>query len=102
MNLLSLIPLSVILPSSIPSNLGGPLSNLSELKGNNSAVTIKFPLSRLSGYGVPTSIFTPTKTSVFPILTRAEPSAFFDIPVSINISLNSSTLLPSSLLPLDK
>ena len=102
MNLLSLIPLSVTLPNSIASIFGGPSSNLSELNGSNSTVTIKFPSSRESGYGSPTSILTPTITSVFPSLTRAEPSAFFETPVSISKSLNSSSFLPSNLFPSER
>src|SRR4030043_415715 len=97
MNLLSLTPLSITLASSIALNEGGPDSNLGELNGSNSAVTIKFPLSCESGYGAATSIFIPTKTSVFPIFTLALPSAFFEIPVSIVISLNSSSFLSSNL-----
>src|SRR3972149_6764060 len=102
MNLLSLIILSISLPTSIELNFGGPSSNLGELKGRNSAVTIRFPLSLESGYGSPTPIFTPTRTSVFPILTLTLPSAFFETFGSIVISLNSSSFLPSNLLPSSK
>ena len=94
----SLIPLSMTLESSIELIDGGPDSKSGDDNGNNSIFTIKDPSSGVSGYGVPTSIFTPAITSVSPIFTLADPSADFDeTPVSIFISLYSSSFLLSTL-----
>ena len=51
------------------------------------------PESGLSGYGGPAETFIPIITIVFPIVTRAEASAFLIISFSILISLNSSIYL---------
>ena len=52
--------------------------------------------------GVSIAIFTPTSTSVWPILTLAEPSAFAEIPVSTLTGRYCVSFLPSYLTPLLK
>ena len=77
----SLIPLSTTLASSIAFSSGGPGSNVGEASGTSSAFTARTPSSGASEYGSPISTFIPTRTSVFPSLTLAEPSALSIKPV---------------------
>ena len=72
----SRMPRSTTRASSIAVGLGGPASKFGLAIGISSALVERTPWFGVSGYGSPTSIFTPTRTSVFPSWIRAEPSAF--------------------------
>nr|AAU43675.1 conserved hypothetical protein [uncultured archaeon GZfos26D8] len=93
------MPRSTTLASCMLFSFGGPDSNLGDARGTSSAFVIITPLSGVSGKGVPSSTFTPTKTSVSPIFTRAEPSARFITSRSTLISRYSRNPLPSSRFP---
>src|SRR5207302_8277533 len=62
---------------------------------------ISAPLFSSPSNGSPVSTFTPATTSELPILTLADPFAFFIRPTSISIGLISSRALPSSLFPFE-
>src|SRR3989344_2936850 len=98
-HLLSLMPLSTPLASSIDSLSGGPASNVGEAIGRSSTPTFNVPASGLSGNGVEVIIFTPTITSVSPIFTLAEPSASSEMFFTMFIFLYWSKALASSLFP---
>src|SRR5204863_159597 len=61
--------------SSIASGRGGPASNVGLAKGTISTLVDSTPVFGVSGYGSPTDILMPTRTSVFPSFARALPSA---------------------------
>ncbi len=68
--------------------------------GINSELVINTPTLGVSANGSPIWGFVPTSICVFPILTRAEPSAFSITPVSRQMSLYSSNDRLSDLSPL--
>src|SRR5438445_12820 len=71
----SRIPRSTTRASSIASGRGGPASKVGLAIGMSSTLVERTPVFGVSGYGSPTDILMPTKTSVLPSFTRALPSA---------------------------
>ena len=93
------IPRSTTRANCILFSFGGPDSNSGDANGTSSAFVINTPSVGESGKGEPISSFTPTKTSVSPSFTHAEPSALFIISRFRLISRYSRKPLPSSLSP---
>ena len=72
----SRIPRSTTRAYSTALGRGGPDSNIGDAIGVSSTLVMSVPAFGLSGYGVPITRLMPAMTSVLPIFTRAEPSAF--------------------------
>src|SRR5665648_665034 len=96
--IISNVELSMIASPDFES--GGPDSKSGDAIIDSSTLEIITPLFGESGNGVPGCILTPTNTTVSPIFTRAEPSAFSITPVLTLISLISVSERPSTRSPM--